>query len=357
MLERVNPPAATAIVLLCVAWGSFAANHLERWPPRWRTRSRCAACDRRLRPLELVPIFSYLALGGRCRGCRTPIGAVVPLIEASFLLLVPLAHTAPPLGLLSWGLLLHGAWIDSRKLMIPDSLTLPALLLALAASASGPESLRQAAAGASLAAGVLALVAGLGGWALRGGRDRRERLHPLSFDSLWIAASVALVAGVGAGLAAAALHATLCAATDRPWHPPEPLLLSAWLLGAVALIGSGAPLGVIASLHASGGMALVAGLYWWWAAPRGEGEVSADPEALGFGDVKLAGALGALLGPTAGALALAVAIGLGATVGLLLWRSGRRTLPFGPFLWLGGWLSALFTTPLHRTAERFLGLW
>jgi leader peptidase (prepilin peptidase)/N-methyltransferase len=358
MLGGMNLLAPTLIALLCAAYGSFAANHLDRWPPRWGARSRCGHCQRTLSPLELIPIISYFALRGRCRHCRTPISRWVPQVEASFLLLVPLATVAPPLGLVAWGMLLHGAWIDIRRLVIPDGLTLPALGLALAAGAgSDPVLLRRAANGASFAAGASVLVAGLGGWAVRGGRDRRERLSPLSFDSVWIAALVGLLAGVEAGLGAAAGHALLCATTGRPWHPPEPPLLGAWLLGALWLIGGGAPAGVAASLHAAGGVALAAGLYWWWAAPRGAAsENASDQEALGFGDVKLAGALGALLGPAAAALALALAVALGAAVGLLFWRSGRRALPFGPFLWLAGWLSALYAAPIGRAAERLLGL-
>lgn len=43
--------------------------------------SHCTSCNRRLRLLDLVPIFSYIALRGKCRGCGHKISPVYPLIE------------------------------------------------------------------------------------------------------------------------------------------------------------------------------------------------------------------------------------------------------------------------------------
>ena len=43
--------------------------------------SFCASCGARLSALDLVPIFSWLWLGGRCRRCRAPIGVDALLVE------------------------------------------------------------------------------------------------------------------------------------------------------------------------------------------------------------------------------------------------------------------------------------
>ncbi len=43
--------------------------------------SHCAACSRRLSPLELVPVLSYLWLRGRCRTCGAAIGRRVLIVE------------------------------------------------------------------------------------------------------------------------------------------------------------------------------------------------------------------------------------------------------------------------------------
>lgn len=43
--------------------------------------SHCSTCNTRLRPLDLVPIFSYAFLQGRCRYCQAGIAIRYPLVE------------------------------------------------------------------------------------------------------------------------------------------------------------------------------------------------------------------------------------------------------------------------------------
>jgi leader peptidase (prepilin peptidase)/N-methyltransferase len=43
--------------------------------------SSCPACGSKLRPWDLVPVFSYLFLGGKCRYCKARISVQYPLIE------------------------------------------------------------------------------------------------------------------------------------------------------------------------------------------------------------------------------------------------------------------------------------
>lgn len=59
--------------------------------------SHCEACGRRLSPAELVPIWSYLTLRGRCRICSTPVGVRTLGVELGTGLLFGLAarRTAP----------------------------------------------------------------------------------------------------------------------------------------------------------------------------------------------------------------------------------------------------------------------
>jgi leader peptidase (prepilin peptidase)/N-methyltransferase len=47
-------------------------------------RSRCTACNHVLGVPDLVPVFSWLALRGKCRHCGTRIPARYPLIELGF---------------------------------------------------------------------------------------------------------------------------------------------------------------------------------------------------------------------------------------------------------------------------------
>ncbi|CAM3457889.1 A24 family peptidase [Cytobacillus oceanisediminis] len=44
-------------------------------------RSHCPVCRRNLTAGDLVPVFSYILLKGKCRGCGTSISPVYPLIE------------------------------------------------------------------------------------------------------------------------------------------------------------------------------------------------------------------------------------------------------------------------------------
>ncbi len=46
------------------------------------TRSHCMTCGHVLSWYELIPLFSYVFLGGKCRHCRTHISAQYPIVEA-----------------------------------------------------------------------------------------------------------------------------------------------------------------------------------------------------------------------------------------------------------------------------------
>lgn len=50
---------------------------------RWwgRERSACDACGRTLSIIDLIPVFSYVFLRGKCRTCKAPIGISCFLVE------------------------------------------------------------------------------------------------------------------------------------------------------------------------------------------------------------------------------------------------------------------------------------
>jgi len=43
--------------------------------------SHCPKCNNRLSPLELVPVFSYIFLGGKCKNCKEKIPIFYPIFE------------------------------------------------------------------------------------------------------------------------------------------------------------------------------------------------------------------------------------------------------------------------------------
>jgi leader peptidase (prepilin peptidase)/N-methyltransferase len=70
--------------LLGLAFGSFLNVCLSRWPQGEsivQPRSHCRHCSHTLAWWENVPLVSWLALRGRCRGCRAWIGWRYPLVE------------------------------------------------------------------------------------------------------------------------------------------------------------------------------------------------------------------------------------------------------------------------------------
>lgn len=111
------------------------------WPP-----SRCTRCGYRIKPFQNVPVLSWLALRGRCKGCREPISAEYPLVEALTGLLAALTAG----GMLTYGshlpldfklgftfLVLASVpifIIDFRHYLIPDVLTYPGMAFGLGLS-------------------------------------------------------------------------------------------------------------------------------------------------------------------------------------------------------------------------------
>lgn len=43
--------------------------------------SHCPKCDTKLRPIDNIPVISYLLLGGKCHHCKEPISIQYPLVE------------------------------------------------------------------------------------------------------------------------------------------------------------------------------------------------------------------------------------------------------------------------------------
>jgi len=324
--------------------------------------SHCPHCDRSLRALELVPIASWVALRGRCRGCNVSIAARYPVIEAlmalgfaSLALRFPVETcglTVLPL-LALFALLLIAAVIDVDTHLLPDALTLPALAVGLLGTlldtSGGLPTPAAALLGGCLGAGLLVLINRLGALVLRRFRDTRERLWPIGLDQVNLAALGGALGGWPVGLGVAGASLLLNLVTRRTLRLPEGPLYGLWAL-ALAL----SPMlfvptltALYGSLVAAGAVAVLGAVYWWLrdlsgAPTPAEAEEDDEPVAMGFGDVKLAAVLGVMLGPQNLLVALLLSFIFGALGGVLLRAlRGGRVVPFGPYLVLGG-LAALF---------------
>jgi prepilin signal peptidase PulO-like enzyme (type II secretory pathway) len=90
-------------------------------------RSACLSCGKTLEWFELIPVFSWVALRGRCRGCGSAVSLQYPLVELSTGLLFALviATGLPPSALIAslpmLALLVAIAAYDMRHTIIPDS--------------------------------------------------------------------------------------------------------------------------------------------------------------------------------------------------------------------------------------------
>ena len=72
------------IYIIGTLLGSFFTLAIYRIPKKQditHTRSYCPSCNHRLNFLDLIPIFSYIFLGGKCRYCKEKIGKRYLLIE------------------------------------------------------------------------------------------------------------------------------------------------------------------------------------------------------------------------------------------------------------------------------------
>ena len=174
MLPTSGPhaaPAAWMIVLaglLGVVMGS-AVSAIAWRVPRGRSwvkgRSACPACGAELTPADLVPLLSYLASRGRCRHCGAPIGRRYPLTELlcgawGVLVLLEVGPVAAAPWLALWGFLLVALlWIDLDFQLLPDALTFPGTLVALAAVLPRPGGPHHALLGILVGSGLLWLLA------------------------------------------------------------------------------------------------------------------------------------------------------------------------------------------------------
>ncbi len=186
----------TILVLLACAVmgliiGSFLTVVVDRVPHGGSIMappSACGACGNRLGPLDLVPIFSWLALRGRCRHCRNPIGnepLIIEIATAAIFVLFGIkfgADAALPAFCILGAALVALVWIDLREQRLPREITYTAFVLSsiglvIAAIVNDqPERIWQSALGAGIALAIMGVIY----LASRGGMgDGDVRLAPL----------------------------------------------------------------------------------------------------------------------------------------------------------------------------------
>ena len=132
--------AVILLGILGLVVGSFLNLCCDRLPLRQSIvtpSSHCASCHERLRPKDLVPLFTYLLLRGRCRYCGAHIPLRVPIVEVATALLFALLTwwygLTPQLPMaLAYGCIFLVVFVtDIEHGLVLDVVVYPGMVLAL----------------------------------------------------------------------------------------------------------------------------------------------------------------------------------------------------------------------------------
>lgn len=169
MMGAVPSFAAPLIAALFGAIvGSFLNVCVYRLPRRksvvWPA-SACPHCGRQLSWCENVPLFSFLALRGRCRTCGATIGWRYPIIEMLTAVMFGAAWWYYGPGVLLASRLLFGCAlivlfaIDLEHHLLPNAITLPGIAVGVLFSFFTEPGWQASLIGVLLGGGILFLIA------------------------------------------------------------------------------------------------------------------------------------------------------------------------------------------------------
>ena len=128
--------------LFGIAVGSFLNVCIDRLPHGESIitpPSHCPSCNRRVGIIDLVPVFSYIWLRGRCRYCQAHIPLRLPIVEGITGLLFFIIYwqfnyelsMSFAITLVYSCILITIFFIDLEHQLILNSITYPAMIIAL----------------------------------------------------------------------------------------------------------------------------------------------------------------------------------------------------------------------------------
>ena len=141
--------------LFGLVFGSFLNVCIVRLPKGEsivRPASHCRSCASEIRAKDNIPVLSWILLRGRSRCCGQTVSRVYPLVEAGSALLfignvLFYGWNARTVGMILFCWLLFGLmWMDARDYLLPDTFTLPGIVLGILYSLSLPGENRMHAA-------------------------------------------------------------------------------------------------------------------------------------------------------------------------------------------------------------------
>jgi leader peptidase (prepilin peptidase)/N-methyltransferase len=224
--------AYLSVALVGLVIGSFLNVCIYRLPRDlsvvWPA-SRCTACGREISWYENIPVLSYTVLRGRCRTCGVSISLMYPLIEllTAGVFVATWAVFGP-----AWLFAIRAVFgaamivllvIDLQHQILPNEITLPGIVVGLAASLAAEPGWRDALIGAAAGGGALWLVA----W----GYERLRHQEGLGFGDVKMLAMIGAFLGwklmlltlVGASILGSLTAGVLMLAGRADWQSKLPL--------------------------------------------------------------------------------------------------------------------------------------
>lgn len=146
----VNALAAVFLFGIGLAVGSFVNVAVLRFgfKESSQARSHCMSCAAQIKAYDLVPIFSYLLLRGKCRACGSALSIQYPLVEITTGIFFLLAYIVMPPVLNQWSLVAFFSLLvflagfialvayDVRHTLVPMPFVWTLIVSALSASVS-----------------------------------------------------------------------------------------------------------------------------------------------------------------------------------------------------------------------------
>jgi leader peptidase (prepilin peptidase)/N-methyltransferase len=131
--------------------------------------SHCPKCRSKIKPVDNIPLLSFILLKGRCRNCKSKISIQYPVVELITGLIYLIIYLTYALSvqtliyiILSSALIII-AFIDLNEQIVPDVISLPGIVIGFIISFFVPYiSFINSALGVAVGGGII-LIIGLGG--------------------------------------------------------------------------------------------------------------------------------------------------------------------------------------------------
>lgn len=131
--------------------------------------SHCPKCRTKIKPIDNIPLLSYILLKGRCRNCGSKISIQYPVVEFLTGLIYLIIYLIYGLSIQSLvyiilsSALIIIAFIDLQEQIIPDVISLPGIVVGLILSFIVPYiSFINSALGALVGGGIILIIAWVG---------------------------------------------------------------------------------------------------------------------------------------------------------------------------------------------------